>query len=152
MFGIANIWMTIIVPKMNMFVSQSDYDTLNPMFKRHLLLAVLTYLLGVLVLFLGVTVFKSYIPFVDRLVSVSSLALISLAWLVQVVINALALYIRAHKEEPLVTVSFVSGVYIGMVTWLIALHLPVEYFFAGFLSAYIWGLPWVFLIFKRYMK
>jgi hypothetical protein len=152
MFGIANIWMTIIVPKMNMFVSQGDYDTLNPMFKRHLLLAVLTYLLGVLVLFLGVTLFKSYIPFVDRLVSVPSLALISLAWLVQVIINALALYMRAHKEEPLVTVSFVSGVYIGMVTWLIALYLPVEYFFAGFLSAYIWGLPWIFLIFKRYKR
>jgi positive regulator of sigma E activity len=150
MFGIANIWMTIIVPKMNMFVSHGDYASLNPMFKRHLLLAVLTYLLGVLVLFLGVTVFKSYIPFVDRLVSVPSLALISFAWLVQVVINALAMYMRAHKEEPLVTVSFVSGVYIGMVTWLIALYLPVEYFFAGFLSAYIWGLPWVVFVFAKY--
>lgn len=150
MFGIANIWMTIIVPKMNMFVSQGDYDTLNPMFKRHLLLTVLTYLLGVLVLFLGVTVFKSYIPFVDRLVSVESLALISLAWLMQVVINTLAIYMRAHKDEPLVTVSFVSGIYIGITTWMIALYFPVEYYFVGFLSAYVWGFPWVLWIFFEY--
>lgn len=150
MFGIANIWITIIIPKINMLVAKQDYVTLNPIFKRHLWLSVLTYLLGVLVLFLGVTVFKSYIPFVDRLVSVSSLALIALAWLVQVVISALAMYMRAHKEEPLVTVSFVSGIYIGITTLLIALYLPVDYYFVGFLSAYVWGLPWILCIFKRY--
>lgn len=150
MFGIANIWITIIIPKINMLVAKQDYVTLNPIFKRHLWLSVLTYLMGVSVLFLAVTVFKAYIPFVDRLVSVESLALISLAWLIQVLINALAIYMRAHKQEPLVTVSFVSGIYIGITTLLIALYLPVEYFFAGFLSAYIWGLPWILFVFAKY--
>jgi hypothetical protein len=149
-FGIANIWITIITPKINMLVAKQDYVTLNPIFKRHLWLSVLTYLIGVSVLFLAVTVFKTYIPFVDRLVSVESLALISLAWLIQVVINALAIYMRAHKEEPLVAFSFVSGIYIGITTLLIALYLPVDYYFFGFLSAYVWGSPWVLWIFFKY--
>lgn len=152
MFGIANIWTTIIIPKINMLVAKQDYVTLNSIFKRHLWLSVLTYLMGVSILFLAVTVFKAYIPFVDRLVSVESLALISFAWLIQIVINALAIYMRAHKEEPLVTVSFVSGIYIGITTLLIALYLPVDYYFVGFLSAYVWGLPWILFIFKRYKK
>lgn len=152
MFGIANIWITIIIPKINMLVAKQDYVTLNPIFKRHLWLSVLTYLMGVSVLFLAVTVFKAYIPFVDRLVSVESLALISFAWLIQVVISALAIYMRAHKEEPLVTVSFVSGIYIGITTLLIALYLPVDYYFVGFLSAYLWGLPWVIAIHLNFRK
>lgn len=55
---------------------------------------------------------------------------------------------RAHKEEPLVIPSFVSGVYIAIVTLLIAMYLPFEYFFLGFLSSYLW----VLIIFKRYKK
>lgn len=149
-FGIANIWITIITPKINMLVAKQDYVTLNPIFKRHLWLSVLTYLMGVSVLFLAVTVFKAYISFVDRLVSVESLALISFAWLIHVVINALAIYMRAHKEEPLVAFSFVSGIYIGITTLLIALYLPLDYYFVGFLSACLWGLPWILLIFSKY--
>lgn len=149
-FSVSNIWITIIIPKINMYVAHSDYDTLNSIFKRHVLLAVLTYLMGVSTLFLGITVFKAYIPFVDRLVSVESLAVIALAWLGQVVISAVAFYIRAHKQEPLVTASFVGGIYVGSVTLLIAIYLPVEYFFVGFLSSYIWILPWVITIFMRY--
>lgn len=149
-FAISNIWITIIIPKINILVAKQDYVTLNLIFKRHLWLSVLTYLMGISVLFLAVTVFKAYIPFVDRLISVETLALISFAWLIQVVINALAIYMRAHKEEPLVFASAVNAVYISGLTWLIALYLPFDYFFLGFFSSFLWVIPVVLIVFKRY--
>lgn len=151
-FGISNIWMTIIIPKINMLVSQRDYETLDIIFKKHLALSILTYILGVITLFLIVLFLKDYVPFDERLVSPFSLGIISVGWLFQIIINSLALYIRAHKVEPLVIPSFLSGIYISFTTLIVALYFPFEYFFIGFLSSYIFGLPWVLIIFKKYQK
>ena len=151
-FGIANIWMTIIIPKMNMLVSQADYATLDPVFKKHLILSIVTYILGTITLFVIITVFKEYVPFDERLVSPFSLSIIALGWLLQIIISGYAVYMRAHKEEPLMIPSFVTGEYIAISTLLIAMYLPFEYFFLGFLSSYVWGMPWVMVIFKRYKK
>lgn len=151
-FGIANIWMTIIIPKINILVSQKDYERLNPIFKKHLILSVATYILGIITLFIIITVFKEYVSFDERLVSPFSLMIISIGWLLQIIINSLAVYMRAHKEEPLLLASFLSGIYIVSMTLFIVLYLPFEYFFVGFLSSYIWIVPWVLTIFKRYKK
>ena len=149
-FGIANIWMAIIIPKINMLVSQKDYETLDLIFTKHLILSVVTYILEITILFIIITFFKDYVPFDERLVSPFSLMIISMGWLLQIIINSLAVYMRAHKEEPLVIPSFVSGVYISLATLLISVYLPFEYFFLGFLSSFVWLMPWVIIIFRKY--
>lgn len=149
-FGISNIWMTIIIPKINMLVSKRDYETLDQIFMRHLFLSIVTYILGVITLFIIVLFFKDYVPFDERLVSPFSLMIISIVWLLQIVVQGLAYYMRAHKEEPLVIPSFVSGIYVSLTTLFVATYLPFEYFFLGFLSSYIWGIPWVLIIFRKY--
>ena len=149
-FGISNIWMTIIIPKINMLVSKRDYETLDQIFKKHLLLSIVTYILGVITLFIIVLFLKDYVPFDERLVSPFSLMIISIVWLLQIIVQGLAYYMRAHKEEPLVIPSFVSAIYVSLTTLFIAIYLPFEYFFLGFLSSYIWGIPWILIIFKKY--
>lgn len=149
-FGISNIWMTIIIPKINMLVSQRDYKTLDTIFKKHLVLSIGTYILGVIILFIMIVFFKDYVPFDERLVSPFSLVIISIVWLLQILVQGLAYYMRAHKEEPLVIPSFISGIYVSLTTLFIAIYLPFEYFFLGFLSSYIWGIPWILIIFKKY--
>lgn len=152
LFGVANVWITTITPKINIYVAQKDYTSLNNLFKRHLILAIFTYIFGVAVLFLVVGLLKEYISFAHRLVSPLSLLIINLGWLAQVFINALAVYMRAHKREPLVIVSLMNGLYVGGITLLISVYVPFDYFFAGFLSAYLWVLPWIVLIFRKYKR
>ena len=149
-FGIANMWITIIVPKINMFIARKDYQILDPIFRRHLLLAIVTYIFGTVVLFSIILLFGQYLSFSERLVSLLSLSMIAVGWLLQIIVNSYAVYMRAHKEEPLVIPSFVSGIYIALTTCLIALYLPSEYLFIGFLSSYIWVVPWVLILFGKY--
>jgi len=149
-FGIANMWITIIVPKINMFIARKDYQILDPIFRRHLLLAIVTYIFGTVVLFSIILLFGQYLSFSERLVSLLSLSMIAVGWLLQIIVNSYAVYMRAHKEEPLVILSFVSGIYIALTTCLIALYLPSEYLFIGFLSSYIWVVPWVLILFGKY--
>lgn len=151
-FGIANIWITTITPKMNIYVAQNNYVALNSEFKKSLFMAALTYSAGILIFTLAITKLKDYVPFVDRLLSIDSFLIISLGWLAQLVINALAIYMRTQKKEPLVIVSVTNGLYVCIATILAAAYLPFEYFFIGFISAYLIILPWVCKIFTTHYR
>ena len=151
-FGISNIWITIIIPKINILVAQKEYTTLNLIFKKHLIFAIATYCLGIISLFILILFLGQSLPFADRLVSPFALVIIAIGWLMQIVINSLAIYIRAHKEEPFAIPSFLSAIYITSTTWLIALYLPFEYFFIPFLSSYFLGIPWAIMLFRKYKK
>lgn len=152
-FAISNIWMTMVVPKVNIFIAKKDFTSLNYLFNRHLSMAVSTYFLGVCFLLFVLWLLETHeilFNFSSRLVSFQSLIIISIAWFFQVIVNGLAIYMRAFKKEPLVWISLVSGIYVGTTTWLAAFYLPIEYFFIGYLSSYLWVLPWVLIIFKRF--
>ncbi|NWC87998.1 hypothetical protein HX793_14970 [Pseudomonas reactans] len=152
LFSIANIWVSISTPKMNMYVAQQDYPALNSTFKRALLLATLTYMLGLATLFAGVELLKDYLPIANRLLSPASLALVGFGWLIQLWINSMAVYMRAHKREPLVVASVVQGLYVAATTLTIAINLPFEYLFLGFFTALCLVMPWVFWIFKNFKR
>lgn len=64
----------------------------------------------------------------------------------------MAIYMRAHKKEPLVMVSVSNGLYVAITTWLAAKYLPFEYLFSGFVSAYLLVLPWVYWIFRSFKR
>ncbi len=149
-FGVSNVWITSIMPKVNMLIAKGDYKTLDILYRKHLLLSVGSFILGSLLVFVLYFVLKDHFQFVHRFVSPASLLMLALCWFFQLIINAWAVYMRGHKEEPLVIPSLVSGIYTALTTWLIAMYLPVGYFFVGFLSSYVWGLPWVLVIFRRY--
>jgi hypothetical protein len=149
-FGIAFIWMTTIIPKMNILIAKGDYVTLDPIFYRHLRLSVGTFLLGMIAVFGVYYILLGRFAIGNRFVSPLSLFFIALCWLMQVIVSGLAVYMRAHKEEPLVMPSFLVGIYITFMTWLIARYLPSGYFFVGFLSSFLWIMPWVMVIFNKY--
>lgn len=151
-FGIANIWMTIIIPKINILVAHKNYPLLDQIFKKHLLSALITYILGIITLFAIITLGKGSIPFAERIVTPISLMIIASAWLLQIIVSGYAQYMRAFKIEPLVLPSFLSGIYIALATWLSALYLPVDYLFLGFLSSYVWGMPWVMYLFYKHKR
>jgi len=149
-FGVSNIWITSITPKLNMLVAKRNYQELNKIFHRSLILAVITYACGVTLVVLTLALFEDLIPFRNRIISLTSFILLSFCWLLQIFVNAWALYVRAHKKEPLMYFSIFIAIYTGLATLICAKYLPENYYFSGFLSGYILGLPWVFFIFKNF--
>jgi hypothetical protein len=147
-YGIANIWMTIIVPKMNIFIAQDNYSMLNALFKMNLGLSIVTYLFGVAAFFILISLFGKVLGISDRFVGTQSLLIIAIAWLLQMIVSAWAVYIRAHKQEPLVRASLAWAVYTSLTTLALAAYWPSGYYFLGFLSGYILVLPWFYVILK----
>jgi hypothetical protein len=72
-----------------------------------------------------------------------------MSWLCQVLVNSLAIYLRAHKKEPMMTLSAVSAVYVFGTTYLCAKYLSEEWLFLGMLSSYVWGIPIIMNMIKK---
>lgn len=148
-FGISSVWIIMILPKINILVATGKYEELNSMFLRHFGLSIITYIMGVAMIFISYNNLKGEVVLFDRLVGETSLVMISISWFLQLIVNSVAIYLRAHKREPLVSVSVFTAIYIFIMTLLLSKFESFDYFFVGFLSSYLFSLAWVAIIFSR---
>ena len=68
--------------------------------------------MGALTVFVVISVFRGRLEILNRLADNTTLLFLGSAWFLQIIVNALAVYLRSHKQEPLVIPSFVSAIYI----------------------------------------
>ncbi len=151
-FSLANIWIYVIIPKLNIFVSKKDWQSLNTLFFKNLILSCFTFLIGMTTIFTLLYLLNGKIPVANRFINNISMFFLALAWFFQLIINSFAIYLRAHKEEPYVLPSFISAIYILITTFICIKYLSAQYFFLGYLSSYFWGFPWTLYIFVRKRK
>ena len=151
-FNMSNIWTYTIIPKMNMLISQKLWPSLDNLFIKRLMLSVGTYLLITLGVFIFVALFGNFwiIPrIISRFLPVISLIMLLICYFIQVLINAWALYLRGHKQEPYVIPSVVSAVWTVITTFIVGKYLSPVWFFLGFFSGYIWGTPVCYMIYRK---
>ncbi|UTC45860.1 hypothetical protein E4N72_04410 [Treponema vincentii] len=151
-FNMANIWLYTITPRINMLVSTKNWSVLDTLFVKRLLFALGTYIIigiGVVLfiwLFGRVWVVSKVI---GRFLPVIPMSILYICYFIQLFVNALALYLRGHKQEPYMVLSIISAAWIACTTFIIGKFLPANFFFCGFLSMQILGSPIAYLIFRR---
>lgn len=151
-FAIANVWMYVANPKLNMFASKGDWVAMDKLIFKSIGLSFATFAAGSLFILGMMHFYADALPFLRRFVSVTSMGILLSAWIIQLVINGLAIYMRAHKQEPMVLLSIISAAYIALTTVLITRYLPPQYLFLGFLTAALWGLPCTVILFVKKRK
>ena len=147
-FQVSNIWIYVSIPKLNMLVSEKKTKELFPYFKKNLLLSLITFIvLGTISIIL-----LSLLPdrYSSRFLPMRITMLLLFVWFLQLIINSIATFSRAHKVEKFVYPSLVTGIYIAITTMLIAIYLPSNYFFLGFFTSYIFAFPWFYYIFSKH--
>ena len=151
-FSIANTWMTAIMPRLNMLVSERRWAELDKLFQKNMWRAMGTMALGGMAYFLIYILLEPYFSFFHRILDPFSMFILFISWMFQLWVNTIAVYLRAHKKEPLMAISAFSGVYVAVTTLLCAKFLPPEYLFLGFLTQYVYGVPVVYHIYKKYRR
>jgi len=155
-FSISNVWIYSVTPRINMHVSKKEWFALDNLFKKRLILSVATFIAGVIFFFCLYIFIKDRIDILNRIfsrfMSIIPLICLALAWLLQLVVNSLAVYLRAHKEEPFVLPSIVGALYIFITTFLCTSYFKSDFIFLGFLSSFIFIIPWSMLIFYKKRK
>ena len=151
-FNMANIWLYTITPRINMLVSTKNWSSLDALFVRRLLFALGTYIIIGIGVFLFILLFGDVwiVPkVVRRFLPVIPMGILYICYFIQLFVNALALYLRGHKQEPYMVLSIVSAAWIACSTFIIGKWLPADFFFCGFLSMQILGSPIAYWIFRR---
>lgn len=147
LLSLSNVWISVVIPEMNMLIAKRNYSVLNPIFKKVFGRAIITYIIG----FTGFIIFYLIIGdqfyLFKRIVSLHSTYFLAAGWFLQLFVNAMAIYIRGHKTEPFLIPSIMGAIHISVFTLLVAKFLSFDYFFVSFLSSYIWGIPWTYKMF-----
>ena len=108
--SVSNGWVLTKMPRINMFVANKKRSDLDVLFKKSLLqcLAVQLILSAVLIIF--VFELEKYFPNIAVRFSPMLLTVLFLAaQFAQTIINCMAIYLRAHKEEPFVWLSALNA-------------------------------------------
>ena len=152
---ISGIWIYTIVPKINMLISKKIWLELDLLFKKRMKFSLGTYILGILATFVAVYFFRNIWIFpkiFDRFLPFKSILILLSCYFFQLVISNLAIYLRSHKQEPLMGQAILAFCWVVPSTILAGKYLPPNWIFVGFLSSYLFLIPINLSIFFKCRK
>lgn len=131
-YSIANTFNYVFVPKLNMAVAGREWKRAESYMKKGMLVSMPLYLLGSAIIFLMLGLLQGRVSIFDRFMSVGATSFLAMSWFLQIPINVIATYGRAHKQEPFLVMSIVGSLITFLLTLIIIYTLPIDYLFMGF--------------------
>jgi hypothetical protein len=114
-------WLMTRAPRYGTLVRQRRWDELDAAARTGTLQALLVWLGGSVALLLVVAAAKVWFPSLGhRVLSVTAVAALCVANLVNICMQSMASYLRAHKAEPYVGISVTTGVLVATTCWVTA--------------------------------
>ena len=148
--SLGSAWVSPRVPQLGMLVAQKRYNEMDRLFWRLTIIVTGITILGaaaILVLVLGLNYYDHFLAL--RLLSPLPTALFLIATIIYTASGPMAAYLRAHKKEPLLFVSILLGVLVGLSTWLLGKHYSALGMAAGYLTIYAMIFPMIVFVWRR---
>lgn len=155
LLNISSIWIYTVTPKINILISKKMWPDLDLLFRKRVWLSLGTYISGILVLFIFLYYFKEFwiIPkILTRFLPIESVICLFVGYFFQLIINSMAVYLRGHKQEPLMGQAILQSAWIVPVTILAGKYFPLGWIFIGFLASYVFIFPINLMIFFKNRK
>lgn len=146
-------WANASAPKMVRHVALAERRQLNQLFRATATSSIAFVLLVSLITMVAVGIVGHFAPtLAARVAPLPVLACLALVAIVNTFVFAAAVYMRAHKEEPLLLASVVGGLLTGLSAYASARvgALPMMITYAALMCGV--GLPWTIVIFRRYYR
>ena len=143
-------WLNAKMPFFAMHIARNESYALNQQFKKsaaHAIAVTMVLSFAVTGIVLLATLFE--IHAVQRISAPATLFWIACSSTANVTIAAAATYIRAHREEPLLTMSVVSALMTSAAVILTGESTQDMMFCNALISSCI-GLPWTYHVFRKY--
>ena len=151
---VAMTWVNTKIPIFGQLIARKEYQSLDRLFFRSLLQALIAVISGGGVLWCTVAVLYAWqIPLSQRILGPLPMALLTSVAVINVIIFGMAAYLRAHKEEPFLWNSVIGAVLVTISTYFLGRAFGVIGMASGYcaLSAF-YGLgysTWIFVTKRR---
>ena len=151
--GISTAWLAPKAPQFGMLIARRDFEELNRLFWRATKVfssVVLALSLCCWVIVYALNVF--YPAFAHRLLPPFTVGLLLTAQALAALSFPFSVYLRAHKNEPLLILSVVAGVLAAVSTIFLGRYYAATGIAYGYLLVNAITIPFVFLIWSRCRK
>lgn len=146
-------WISAKIPVLATHIARRERADLNALFDRQALRSVGATTLCVLLFIASVQMAGQFSPkALERLPTLPALLMLATVTVVNALIFAMAAYMRAHKEEPLLAQSVITAVLIGCGVYWMA-HVSLTATVAAYAGVTLLvALPWCAIIYIRYRQ
>jgi hypothetical protein len=143
-------WINAKAPNLTMHISRGESEVLNRLFKAVALRSIVAIALPSFVFVTLVAIGNRYdIVVLNRIASADTLFWIACAATVNACINAAAVYMRAHREEPMLPISLASACCVAIVVFTLKHDIARMMMGYAVVSTFV-SLPWTIKVFVRY--
>jgi O-antigen/teichoic acid export membrane protein len=152
--SVAIAWVNTKAAPFGALVARKEYEQLDRVFFRALRHSIFVYCAGALLVWLGTDYLNAqHVRLAQRVLSPPVLGLLFLATLLNVIVFAQSIYLRAHKQEKYMGGSIVSAILVGLSTYFLgktygAAGMVTGYFAIGLLGG-IWYSTYLFVKYRR---
>ncbi len=151
--GISGAWLAPKAPQFGMLIARREFNELNRRFWRVVGVFSCVMLMLSICCWLLVYALNIFCPAVSsRLLPPSTVAIFLIAQGVAVISSPFAVYLRAHKQEPLLILSVAAGVLAAISTIFFGKYYSANGVAIGFLLVNVITVPFVFLVWLRCKK
>lgn len=127
-------WMNARSPEFGKMIAKREWEQLDRMFSRVLYQSTGVVIAGAIVAWAIIKFIQAYYQIGQRFIPANQAGLLFAAICVQIVINAFAIYLRAHKQEPFMILSVVVAILQGAATWFLGMRYSSQGVTAGFFA------------------
>jgi O-antigen/teichoic acid export membrane protein len=150
LMAVASSWIMPKAPRFGILIAQQRYAELDRMFWRMTVVVLcVTAMSAVGIWTLVFLLNQLHHPFATRLLPPSPTAYLLLGTIVVSALLPMATYLRAHKKEPLLGLSVISGILTGIAVVVLGKYYSAEGVAVGYLAVSATVTPFVALIWHR---
>lgn len=142
-------WITTKTPTYGSLIKKKEFGELDAIALKSTTQAFVFSVIMSSAIVFGIYILKLYYPqYGGRVLSLSAVSALLVSNLAILIITSMAGYLRAHKKEPMLTISIIGGILTAVIAWICA-----RYFSASTLTYsiallnLIYGLPITALVF-----
>lgn len=144
-------WISPKLPKLSMLYSSGQKDLMSQHFRKYSIYTIFITLVLLFSINLGHLLLQFISPdLYSRFLDQYSFFILSLICLIDVLVFCLAIYTRAHKEEPFFVISIFSAISTLILASMANLISFIDFLIIRFLINMLIILPWSYLIYRKY--
>ena len=148
--GVSQAWTVTKIPKFNMLIAKNEKNKFNTFFKKSLLQSLTIQLFISLFLVILFFIFSKLDVFSERFLGLEYIIILLLIQIPIQIVNILAIYLRAHKEEPYMVYSIINALFLVLGLFLVLKNYDLYYFLGYLLIIYfIVLLPYALYVFYK---
>jgi hypothetical protein len=152
-YGVCLIWPISKMPELGKFIAEEKWDNLDTLFRKTLKQSLEICFLLMSLFLIAISILKNYLIIGQRFLPTWEIVIFSLSIFCQILISSWAMYMRAHKQEPMMLLSIIGGILTAISTVGLGYYFSSTGIIIGYLFINVlYGLPFTYNLFNRFKK